>query len=516
MDPDMYYSDSSKEAALEESIGIARLLAKKLDTPDSHRHLIWALRNAINPESWLDDPGTPARLEEILLIRRLLAKKLNTPESHRDVVDALTEAALLASCNSDLDAALVMYQEGLTIARLLATEPSAHGREHVMWLLSKVASVEAARGNRDTAIACWEESLTLARLLDAELSTFESRGKVKERLVKMASFEARRGNLDAAFEKYEESLAIARLLATELSTDQSRSEVRKILAEIPLILTEIAFIEERRGNADAALAKYKESRDRFDNRPILGKIAIDEANGDYNAAREEYERLLSFGRLEMKATGDDHSVFCLSMTLGKFAECELKRGNHCAALAMLKEGFDLGSRILEDGTALRTLHDAMFRFRWRRYRDNRIQAAQFAAAREAAILLLEFERSKAEGDESPSACLRRLQELTPLMRCEIELAMQPEAQVSCLRAQELVDLLVTTLEDPQIDDVGTELGSEDLFLCAEALELCARVHAMAGASDEEDAVKSRAVKLKVRAGGLKTAEDETSEGDQDA
>ena len=336
----------------------------------------------------------------------------------------------------------------------------------------------------------------------------------------MASFEARRGNLDAAFEKYEESLAIARLLATELSTDQRRPEVGNILKEIPAILTEIAFIEERRGNADAALAKYKESRSipyRFDHRPILREIAIDEANGDYNAAREKYERLLLFLRLEMKASGDHpHDVFCLSRTLGKFAECELKRGNHGAALAMLKEGFDLGSRILEDGTALRTLHDGLFRHSWRRYRDNRIQAAQFAAAREAAILLLEFERSKTEGDESPSASLSRLQKLTPLMRCEIELAMQPEAQVSCLRAQELVDLLVTTLEDPQIDDVGTELRSEDLFLCAEALELCARVHAMADASDEEDAVKSRAVKLKVRAGGLKTAEDETSEGDQDA
>ena len=63
-----------------------------------------------------------AKYEESLGIARLLAEELGTPESRRDVSVSLDKVAGIEEARGDLDAALAKYEESLGIVRLLAEE----------------------------------------------------------------------------------------------------------------------------------------------------------------------------------------------------------------------------------------------------------------------------------------------------------------------------------------------------------------------------------------------------------
>ncbi|MBM3380502.1 MAG: DUF4062 domain-containing protein, partial [Betaproteobacteria bacterium] len=101
----------------------------------------------------------------------------------------------------------------------------------------------------DLGLEVSRHGLELARAIHAELKTPESRRAVSAILLRSANIEFRRGDLEAALAKYNECLEIARALWEALKTPES-------LRDVSVTLGRIADIEVQRGDLDAAMVKY--------------------------------------------------------------------------------------------------------------------------------------------------------------------------------------------------------------------------------------------------------------------
>ena len=204
----------------------------------------------------------------------------------------------------------------------------------------------------------------------------------------------------------------------------------------------------------------------------------------------------------------------MSVSLDKVAGIEQARGDLDAALAKYEESLEIRRLLAEElGTPQ---SDADVRWNLRKCRDISIESSQFGRALAFANECWEVTLSKYRKDESASAIEHQLSQLIPVMRCGIELAMQPDADNSAVVANRLIDSLVAACEDPTVDKEEQCLDSVTLFRCAEAIELCARVHRMSSTSVAEAAAMSRATELRARAEVLSASENAEPDGESPA
>lgn len=173
-------------------------------------------------------------------------------EISRNVASAISCMGNVKNRIGELDEALELYVEALRIYKAIQAKPTDNECDDVCTLdvtatLKVIGMVHSRKGNLDTAMSVFLEALTLLRTYgdNATASCKETTSSV---LTRMASIYAKKGELDHAMDRYKE--------AYEISVQNHGTTSHQ---EVAGILHYIGGIFHKRSNFDEAMNCYQEA-----------------------------------------------------------------------------------------------------------------------------------------------------------------------------------------------------------------------------------------------------------------
>ena len=259
-----------------------------------------------------DLAGALARYEEGLAIaRRLASADPSDADYHREVSVSLNRTGDLLVAQGDLAGALVRYEEGLAIIRRLASaDPSdAERQRDVSISLSKTGDVLVAQGDLAGALARYEEALAIARRLSsADPSHAERQRDVWVSLDRAGTVLRAQRDLAGALAAYQEGLEIIRRLA---GADPSHAEHQR---DVSVSLNKTGDILVAKGDLAGALAAYEEGL------TIIRRLA----GADPSHAERQRD---------------------VSVSLDRTGDVLLAQGDLAGALAAYEEGLEIRRRL---------------------------------------------------------------------------------------------------------------------------------------------------------------------------
>jgi len=203
-----------------------------------------------------DLAGALARYEEGLEIaRRLASADPSHAERQRDLSVNLNKTGVVLRAQGDLAGALTRFEEGLAIRRRLANADSSDARcqRDLLSSFVRTGGVLFAQDDLAGALARFEEGLEIARrLASAEPSLVERQRDVSVSLERTGEVLFAQGELAGALAHYQEGLEISRRLA---GADPSHAERRR---DVSVSLEKTGDVLRAQGDLAGALAAYEE------------------------------------------------------------------------------------------------------------------------------------------------------------------------------------------------------------------------------------------------------------------
>ena len=256
----------------------------------------------------LDDLATAkTAYEEGLSIARTLASADTASASRqRDVAVILEKIAEARLWEGDLSGARAAYEEGLEIMRAFAgRDPeSKDWQRDTAVMRDKIGDILMHEGKDAEALAMYQESLRTRRELAAhEPDNTEWQRDVSVGLDNIGELRMRKGDFKGAGEVYQESLKIRRALAER---DPSNTQLQR---DISVSLERIGDVRANEGASELALKAYEES------------LGIARALIEHDGANTQWQRditlvLDKIGGFRLQAGNVDGAVKAAEESLG--------------------------------------------------------------------------------------------------------------------------------------------------------------------------------------------------------